>query len=32
MMVHINLQLCFTAISVEAALSIKKEAPWRALV
>src|SRR3954447_1914894 len=32
MMVHVNLQLCFTAISVEGALSIKKEAPWRALV
>src|SRR3954468_21000276 len=32
MMVHVNLQLCFAAISVEAARSIKKEAPWRALV
>src|SRR4051794_36186742 len=32
MKIHINLQSYFTAINIEAALSIKKEAPWRALV
>jgi len=32
MRIHLHLQSYFTAISIDAALSIKKEAPWRALV
>src|SRR3954465_14906252 len=32
MRIHLHLQSYFTAINIEAALSIKKEAPWRAPV